>query len=395
MVMLNRLRDLTEAQEGFAPLIVTIVIITVLSLITLGFVELMRNNQYNGLNKQLNNDAYYAAESGVNDAIQAIQAGFSKSKTQCGPLTSSPAVPGSQYLSNNEVNGNQDVYSCLLINPAPATLQYSSVDTNSPTVAFMTGEDPNSGNVMHIGYLKFSWQAASSMGASPYSFASPSWLSCGNGPCLPQENSWSATNPVNGKLQSIVGILRLALTPMDNSTPNNGTIPTDTNSTYTTLLYPATGNGTPGNAPSYSGATIGVNSGEVVSGNCTNNNSSEPDDCNVIIDVKGAHTNTILMELRSIYAPTTVTVTAYDNGGTAPQDVLDIKNAQTLIDSTGSDHGVLKRIQVRVPTLNSQGMPAYDMVSKQSICKNLNVFPHNNATGNNGQAISASSSCGL
>lgn len=208
---------------------------------------------------------------------------------------------------------------------------------------------------------------------------------------MPQENSWSGSNSVNGKLQSIVGILRLALTPIEGATHNRGTIPTDTSSTYTALLYPASGGGSPGNAPTYSSNTIGANSGEVASGNCTNNNTSEPDDCNVMINVQGANTNTFLMELRSIYSPTTVTITAYDSA----QNVLFIKNAQTLIDSTGDDHGVVKRIQVRVPTMNSQGMPAYDMVTKQSICKNLNVFPHNNATGNSGQAISASSSCGL
>lgn len=387
MVMLSISRRIAKDESGFAPLIITIVIVTVLSLMTLGFVSLMRNNQYNALNKQLNNDAYYAAESGVNDAIQAIQAGYNSNKNTCGPIVSSTAVPGSQYLNNNQVNGSQDVYSCLLINPTPATLQYSSVGTNSPTVAFVTGDDKTLNNVRKIAYLKFSWQPSSAMGSSPYSFASPSWLSCGNGPCLPPENSWSGRNSVNNNLQSIVGILRLSLTPIANATPNSGTIPTDTNTTYTALLYPASGDGTPGTS-TYSSSTIGVNSGEVVSGNCANNNTAEPDDCNVKIDVKSANTNTFLMAMRSIYAPTTVTVTAYD----ASDNLLFIKNAQTLIDSTGDDHGVLKRIQVRVPTMNSQGMPAYDIVTKQAICKDLNVFPHNNATGTSGQA---NSSCGL
>lgn len=392
--MAKKTKALYRNESGFAPLIITIVIVTILILLTLSFVELMRSNQYNGLNKQLNSDAYYAAESGINDAIEALHAGFDQPKTTCGPIAQSAAVPGSQYLDNNHVSGNQDLYSCLLINSSPDSLRYGSVGTNNPTVAIITGVGIHSGNVHKIGYLKVSWQPSSAMGSSPYNFATPPlYTSCGNGPCLPKQNAWSETNAATGKVESITGILRLGLTAVKSPTPHSGTIPSDTKSTYTAFLYPAAGNGSDGLAPSYdssSNGTTGANSGEVVGGECANNNSSQPDACNVVLDVRHANTSTFILELRSIYAATTVTISAYAQ---YPQNVLFIKNAQTLIDSTGDDHGVLKRIQVRIPTLDYVGMPSFDIESKQSICKNLEVYPTNQSTGNS--PGNATSTCGL
>ncbi|MGH7234477.1 MAG: PilX N-terminal domain-containing pilus assembly protein, partial [Candidatus Saccharimonadales bacterium] len=68
-------------EEGFAPIIVSIIIVIVLSLLTVGFVTLANNSAQNALNRQLSNNAYYAADSGVNDAIAAITHGYLKAKT--------------------------------------------------------------------------------------------------------------------------------------------------------------------------------------------------------------------------------------------------------------------------------------------------------------------------
>ena len=58
-------------QRGFAAIVVALVLILVLSLLTIGFAELMRHEQRSALDKQLSSQAYYAAESGVNDAVSA------------------------------------------------------------------------------------------------------------------------------------------------------------------------------------------------------------------------------------------------------------------------------------------------------------------------------------
>src|ERR1019366_6721948 len=118
-------------EQGFASLIIAITLVIVLSLLTVGFAQLMRNEQNQVTNRQLNSQAYYAAESGINDAARALNAGYVQDKKYCGPSTDNPAtVPGAKYLKDQKINGSSTSteWTCLLINPAPTSLEYGSVD---------------------------------------------------------------------------------------------------------------------------------------------------------------------------------------------------------------------------------------------------------------------------
>ena len=377
--MKNRRTSILNNDNGFAPLIITVIVVIILSLLTVGFISLMSNNQKNSLNQQLNNDAYYAAETGVNDAIKAIDSGYTSSKLTCGPLASSgSSQPGQQYLENNIVNGPNDKYSCLLINPAPSSLQYSSIGLNQPTVVAISAIN-NSHIPTNIGSIEISWQPSPQAASSPYTFAPYSWLqTCPQttGPCLPPQTSWmEGSNP-------ITGILRAALTPL-----YTGSLPTDTSSTYTAFLYPSVPE-TPSSVqsiasgPAYGPSTIGSNAGEVIGGLCQNggNSSGMPDACNVSIDVSSANTSAFLLSLRSIYNRTQVTIQVFDQY----HNPLMIQGAQTMIDSTGYSHGVLRRIQVRVPRMSDTGFPAFDLETTNKLCKDISTYPQNLSTGNAG-----------
>jgi len=372
-------------EVGFAPIIVSMIIITVLGLMTVGFILLMDNNQTNTLNRQLNNDAYYAAESGINDAIQAINHGFDVSKPNCPPLSPYDSTPGSRYLTNKYVQGSADYYSCLLINPTPAYLQYSSVTSSQPTVTILSAINPTTSKPEPITTLKVSWQLTPQIAGGTHSFAPTSWYplcSSVNGPCLPPKVKWvsSSGNP-------IPGVIRIALTPLYG---HHSTLPTNTSTTYTGFFYPVAGviGSAPNKAPPYGPSTIGANSGELVSGNCyvpsSTGTGSNPDACNVNIPLDGAHhgASNFLMELRSIYNPSTVMITAY-NGTTK----LLLRNAQIVIDSTGDSEGVLKRIQVTVPGIDDSGFPAYDLGSSETICSDLSGYPANQTTGTPGGIV--------
>ncbi len=95
--------DQTSKQDGFASIVIAIIMVIVLSLITVGFAQLMRTEQRSALDKQLSSQAYYAAETGVNDAAKALNAGYAGVKTNCAPLPTSTTVPGGQFLTNNIV----------------------------------------------------------------------------------------------------------------------------------------------------------------------------------------------------------------------------------------------------------------------------------------------------
>ncbi len=376
---MKKIKKLSE--NGFAPIIVSIIIVIVLSLLTIGFVTLANNNTKSALNRQLSNDAYYAAETGVNDAVAAITHGYTSNKTACGLDGVDKSVNGYTYLENNLVGGPQDYYSCLLINPTPATLQYSSVTPNQPTVALLSTVN-SSGNAEVPTDIVFSWQPSAQVETAPYQFAPSSYFpNCNylgvSGACLPPATNWQIGN------EPITGILRVALTPIA-----NGSMPTDTSTTYTAFLYPLNGSGTINFAPAYSPSTVGANSGLEVSGNCSATYTGlnrGPEDCSVEIPLGGY--SAYIMSVRSLYTNSQVTVEALKNNSN-----LFFRNAQILIDSTGSDHGIQRRIQVRVSSLNYNGFPAFDIASSNSICKDLQVYPNNASTGNPGNALT---SCGL
>jgi Tfp pilus assembly protein PilX len=356
-------------ENGFAAIVIAIVLVIVLSLITVGFAALMRSEQRSALDRQLSNAAYYAAESGVNDAAAAVEAGFSAVKNKCSPFTVTDinALPASsqnaatQYLTNANVDsGSNTSYTCLLINPNPSTLEYSSVAVGKATTAVMTGAD-STGATATINKLVFSWQDSSGK-----TFAPGGWSTN----YYPPLGGWT-----NG--DAITGILRVALTPMGAMDRNSLTM-----NTYTAFLYPQPGSYRPiDSAPSSDyGSSIGPqNAGVTVGGSC--NTSNQPRYCEVA--VTGLNQTTYLLHLSSIYRPTQVTVTPFNcSGGTCTQ--IYIKGAQTLIDSTGKAQDVLKRIQVRMPLSNSFDYPEFDISTVGNVCKQLSTYPPNLATGSPG-----------
>lgn len=206
---------------------------------------------------------------------------------------------------------------------------------------------------------------------------------CNSGPCFPPESQWN-----NGG-KPIAGVLRVALTPLANG--KGAPLPSDTTNTYTAFMYPMGGNGNTATPSSFT-SSLGTAGGEVVSGNCSTT-STLAGNCNVSIDTSGAQADGgtpagFLLSMESEYNPSRVTIQAYGSSG----NLLEFKNAQAIIDSTGDDQGVLKRIEVRVPTTNMLGAPAFDDTSSGSLCKDISTYPYNHSTNTPGQT---SSPCGL
>jgi hypothetical protein len=78
-----------------------------------------------------------------------------------------------------------------------------------------------------------------------------------------------------------------------------------------------------------------------------------------------------VLSLRSIYKNLAVTIKAFGFDGTQ----LDIKNAQTLVDSTGKAQDILKRLQVRIPTHNDYDHSDYGLETMGNLCKQLQLIP--------------------
>lgn len=372
-------------QEGFASIVIALVLILVLSLITVGFAQLMQREQRSALDKQLSNQAFYAAETGLNDAAKALNAGYDLGKKTCTPLSQADATAsslttlekqGATYLTDSVVEGSSShtatgsSYSCLLIDVAPLSLEYGQLpgnnggsSTGSSTAVEITGVNASDEKTTTlIDTLVISWNEHNPSGPT---FASDPSHSFGRGdPSF--GDTWPATT----------GVLRIALTPLV-----SGGLSRDyfTQNTLNAFLYPNRGGACQAqsclsaSSPQFTDYT-GLASGGVFDGNC--NLLSHPHYCNVAIAKLGQAN--FLLDMRSIYHDADVIVTAYDIHGTQ----LRIKNGQTLVDSTGKAQDVVRRVQAHIPSHNNYTHPDYSLESIDSICKQLQLTPSTTGIAN-------------
>jgi len=333
-------------EQGFASIVIAIVLVLVLSLITVGFAQLMRNEERSALDKQLSSQAYYAAESGVNAATKAINSGYTGSKTDCAPDSSVPDLADNTIkytVAGSDRNPTNASYPCLLINPAPPNLHYNPIATTLSRTVQFTAIDSDD-QPAAVSRIKISWQDSGD-----------------NETFIPNcDNLRTSDQSVNPSYWTYIGMLRVMLVPLVNGSLDRDTL---TNSAMTAFLCPNSGSLT--NSVAYSSSIGAQNSGPMVYGNCRAVN--EPN-CSVNITNLPPNQATFFLNMRSLYSPTSVTVTAYNSAGTT----LRLKDAQTLIDSTGKAQDVLRRIQVRVASKSGFNIPDG---THGDICKAFDLDP--------------------
>jgi hypothetical protein len=351
----NRPTPLNLNQTGFAALVIAIVLVLLLSLMTIGFAELMRKETRSATDKHLSDQAYYAAETGINDAAKAINLGYTKVKPDCGPLTGS-TDPVEAPLTSNKVGNDPNItYSCLLINPYPTTAEYGNIGT-VPKYVNMVGVDPsNPEAVKLIRDLVISWNDSG---------GSHDYVESG-GHEFDTTNGWGTKT----------GVLRVGVTPLDSGHVDRNYL---IQNTYTAFFYPNKSNTLSSPPNNYStdvfDTRTGRNSGAIINGNCNTGNRTNSDkgprDCSVMITNVGH--SSLLLSLRSIYRNSDVTFFAYGYDGAQ----LGIRNAQTVVDSTGKAQDVLRRVQVRIPTKNTYDVASDSLEVGSNICKQLELYPN-------------------
>jgi hypothetical protein len=312
-------------QTGLASIVIAIIISLILSTIVIGFARTIRREQRRSLDRQLSSQAFYAAETGINDARKAIKAASDAgttlpAKTDC----TTPAIAGINYTVDA---ANNVSYSCLLIDPNPTDLQFDS--TKEPTVFPI---EPSDGS--DIGSVTFEW--ADKDGAT------------GDRP-----NPGPQDFPTTAAWGSTIGVLRVELTPVP---PSGSVTPIDRNTlisgSQTFFLYPRHNTGSATGA--FSGS---AENGKIFDGACN------VGICRITIT--GVPGKRVYARVTSIYRDSTLKPTLGGRG---------FKNAQIMVDSTGKANDVLRRIQVRVP-IKSAPKPADILTSINTLCKRFVVLP--------------------
>lgn len=316
-------------QQGMVSIVVTMIIMVVLTLIVTGFAQLARREQRESLDRQLSTQALYAAESGINDAIKAINAGNISNKPDCD--TSIPGV-------SPQINGTDVQYTCLLINSNNDTNQYQNVGTESSTLApviLASGANPSS--------ISIDWQNKD--GAKNVL------------------NGLSGSTPLlkDGEWGQNVGILRIDLVPIDSLNIDNLKA-----NTLTAFLYPKNSG-----AGQVVYSSIPDNKGAIVTSKC--GSSSYNKKCRVTITNLDAH-NKYLIRMKSIYTTSDVEICA----NACNDQVADKLTGQYNIDSTGRASDVLKRIKVRYGKESGSSnavFAEYALDSANDVCKLMSVWP--------------------
>lgn len=316
-------------ERGMVSIMVTMILMIVMSLIVIGFAQVSRRNQRVTLDRQLSTQAFYAAETGVNDARniinQAIKAGDQ-------PQSKKTCANGGMYSTLNPIinAADQVSYSCLLVNAAPKQLSFDDISTRGTVIPLITESGAN------LTSVKLNWQPKTGAGAP-------------NANCPASvDRSFSPT----ADWDCNYGVMRVDLVPI-NGLRNADQYNAD-NRTYFMVPFRTGGTNTIDN-----------------SGNRTFGVQCNATDCSVTIT--GLNTNQYYMRVSSVYLDHSLKITATETGNVPSA----LYGAQIVVDATGKAQDVLRRIQVHMPITGSGSynqLPDNALESRDSVCKRYSVM---------------------
>lgn len=325
--MNRNMHTLRKNQAGMVSIIVVMIMMIVISLVVVGFSALSSSEQRNTLDRQLSAEAFYAANSGINNAKyvveQELASGTLTNQTQCAPA-------GSPYNANAGLDapvGSSPAvtYSCVNVITTPSNLQKTLSHGQSWAFPIQLGPDgpPAPPSVTSIG---FSWSNTSgnaNLGCPAAGTFTPS----ASWPCSPS-------------------VLQVDLI----SSNNIGSVTSQESGAYTLFLYPHNGGSQSGSLSNGAVYTVPCSAAQ----------------CTATISVPGA--STYYARVTPVYTDSHVTITA--NGSSQLYD------AQAQIDVTGKAQDVLQRLDARVPLDSlASDAPLSAVQSGDSICKRIEGYP--------------------
>ncbi len=324
-------------QSGVVSLLVCMIIMLIITLTVLAFAKISRRAQRQALDNQLATQAIYAAESGVNDAVDKLRSGaLTSDVTSCDTLEQNKISSAAQRQLNATA---QISYTCVLVDSKPSEID-DIVQVDSSSIYKISA-----GTVDH---LVISWEAVNP--------ASPAWVAydpfSGN---FTKASDWPANAP---------GALRIQLVQFDDGVATRTIINSSKNDL--TAVPSAVGG--------HALHTNLINNGEVLSGAC--NAANTPRACKVTLDLHTAGTHQYYLRLRSVYNASHVTIEAYDSSN----NKLSFSGSQVLIDSTGRAGDILKRLKVYQPISAQSQLPSYALELADDLCKRLTVVPGSTTT---------------
>jgi type II secretory pathway pseudopilin PulG len=326
------MKKFTQTEQGFVSIFVTMMLIIIVSLLVLAFAQVSRREQRQTLDTQLSSQAYYAAETGVNDAKAAIMNYLATNGN--GDISRSSCTdnrrPFDALDNTQKLSADGSVaYTCVLIDGAPTAIP-ATVGKEPRVLPLQT--DDNSA----LTSVTISWRALT---ATP----SASTASCPAAAAdLPAADTW----------QCPMGGLRVDLVPF--AGPQG--IDTLYNNNRVAFLMPSknSSNGL---------IQYASQNGIVKAGSSCSSGA-----CQVTFQ-NMTPSSLYYIRLSQLYLGSNVTITARSTSG-----IAHLTGAVAMVDSTGKAQDVLRRVVVAVPLQQaSTGTPGSAINSGNSICKRFRV----------------------
>lgn len=327
-IMHMRVR-LNKNQQGALSMLTVIFISVVLTILTTSFIRLTINEQRESIDDDLTTRAFYAAESGVQDALAAVKSNTvdAAKSTECAPNS------GDGVLSTPD--GLDVAYTCQTIDLSPTSYEAYLLENETVFFKLESTSDINS--------LTISWHIKGTSSDSDGAAVAHTTNE------LKKLGEW---NDGSGGLYPAMLRTQLISVPESNATR-------ETTKNYIAFFNPtSTGTGS---------TTLAGMNGGISSSGCDFSVDDGAYVCSVEVTGLVDSANDYYVRLQALYRPTHVKIKAFTSSGVS----VEIVNAQAVIDVTGRASDVYRRIEKRVSLVPDDLWPDFAILSAEDICKDF------------------------
>jgi hypothetical protein len=330
-------------EQGFVSIITASIVMIIITLVVIGFSQVMQREQRQSLDRQLSSQAAYAAETAVNDVYAQLQSGalVDEEKPDC-DVSSFPNGGVVNPGSNNEA-----AYTCVTFDQTPEFLEFNNGSITTQQSKIFPLQPKSVDDSALVSSLRFSWNGA----------RGETSLTLPNNPNTLPTNAASTGVP----------ILRVDLVRLPLAQP----VSRDTliEETTTFFLYPTSS--TSNNAGDYASLIGLANKGTVIPVYCDETQAYACVYELENMDTSGQESNRYIARIKSIYNDADLLI---EGESTGPGRVFEFIGAQIFIDATGKSNDVLRRISVQIAN-PSYPIPEFVVQGLDGICKGITIAP--------------------
>lgn len=330
---------LNTDERGAVALITVIFMAILLTIVTTSFIRITINEARQATDDDLTKRAFFAAESGVEDAKAALDRYLSNEIQEADLNGDDCDAPTGIDPIIEDVDGIEASYTCALIDlisPAYEAAIPAWESRSIPLQGVDATEAPTDFNSVTI-----SWHDPNENGT--YALRNSADIS------LPQQTAWASGG------NSFPAMMRIQIS----SYPETATFGGGAADTFVAFVNPSNGGANPAN-------NILVNDGAIISnGSCTPSVAAGYA-CSVTLTGFDDPNRNYSVRVTPLYGSTNMQL-VLDGGAT------DLEGAQATIDVTGRAGDVFRRVEVRVSLAGVDYLPDAALTSGRDLCKEFNI----------------------